>query len=78
MCALMLIIVNLRIFYSIMFLVDLSSHGVTDQIQLGCHSDNLDNCFMQISLKKLLFFRISESIHDNIKQICLCLCFHGK
>ena len=31
------------------FMVDLSSHGVTDEIQLGCHSDNLGEFVMQIS-----------------------------
>ena len=42
----MLIIVNICIFYSIRLLVDLSSHGVNDEIQLGCHSDNLGENYL--------------------------------
>ena len=44
----MLIMVNLCIFCSIKLLVDLSSHGVNYEIQLGCHSDNLGKNYLYL------------------------------
>ena len=50
--------------------MDLSSHRVTDEIQLGYHSDNLGDFFynMQIStaiIEKSILFNTVESMHDN-------------
>ena len=48
-------------------MVDLSSHRVTDEIQLGYHSDNLGDIFhRQISLKKSVLFNTVERMHDNV------------
>jgi len=53
--------------------VDLSSHVVTDKIQLGCHFDNLGEFFyMQISayiIEKSILFNIAESMHDTFIKI---------
>jgi len=54
------------------FMVDLSSHGVTDEFQLGYHSDNIGDFFMQISasiIEKSILFNIVESMHDTVIQI---------
>ena len=60
--------VNLWIFYSIyVFGVDLSSHGITDDIQLGCHPDNL--------IKKSVLFSNVESMHDNVTKSMSILTF---
>ena len=49
--------------------MDLSSHGVTDEIQLGCHSDNLGKLFfMQIiaaSIQTTILFNIVKRIHGS-------------
>ena len=59
--------------------MDLSSHGVTDEIQLGCHSDNLGEFFfMQISaaiIEKSVLFNTVESMHDNVTKIMSMLMF---
>ena len=59
--------------------MDLSSHGVTDEIQLGYHSDNLGEFFlMQIStavIEKSILFNTVESMHDNVKNIMSMLMF---
>ena len=55
--------------YSIIFTVDLSSHSVTDEIHLGCHSITLgEMIYIQISaaiIKKTILFNIDKSVHDT-------------
>ena len=59
--------------------MDLSSHGVTDEIQLGYHSDNLGEIFyMQISaaiIEKSVLFNTVESMHDNVTKNMYMLMF---
>ena len=60
--------------------MDLSSHGVvTDEIQLGYHSDNLGEFFcMQISaaiIEKSVLFNSVESMHDNVTKMMSMLMF---
>ena len=47
--------------------MDLSSHGVTDEIQLGYHSDNLGDIFyMQINaaiIQTTILFNIVKCMH---------------
>ena len=54
-------------------MVDLSSYGVTDEIQLGYHSDNLGEFFfMQISASIIeisILFNIVESMNDTVTQM---------
>ena len=61
--------------------MDLSSHRVTAEIQLGYHSNNLGEFFyMQIStaiIEKSILFNTVESMHDNITNIMSMLCFYG-
>ena len=61
--------------------MDLLSHGVTDEFQLGCHSDNLGEYFyMQISassIEKYILFNIVESMHDTVTQIVSIPMFSG-
>ena len=53
--------------------MDLSSHGVTDEIQLDDHSDNLGELFyMQISASIIeisIVFNIVESMHDTLTKM---------
>ena len=53
--------------------MDLSSHRVSDEIQLRYHSDNLGEFFyMQIStaiIEKSILFNTVECMHDNVTQI---------
>ena len=50
--------------------MDLSSHGVTDEIQLGYHSLNLrEHFYLQISttiIEKSILFNTVEGMHDNV------------
>ena len=59
--------------------MDLSSHRVTDEIQLGCHSDNHGEfVYMQISaaiIEKSVFFKILERMHDNVTNSMSMLTF---
>ena len=60
-------------------MVDLTSHGVTDEIQLGIHADNRGELFyIQISaaiIEKSVLFNTVESMHDNVTQIKSMLMF---
>ena len=61
------IMVDLWIVYNIRFFVDLSSHGVTYEIQVGCLSVNLGDFYMQISaaiIEKSNLFNIVKRMHD--------------
>ena len=52
--------------------MDLSSHGVTDEIQLGYHSDNLGEFVMQIRasiIEIYILFNIVESMHDTATKM---------
>ena len=53
--------------------MDLSSRGVTDEIQLGCHSNDLGEMFcMQISssiAEKSILFDIVESVHNTVTKM---------
>ena len=58
--------------------MDLSSHRVTDEIQLGYHSDNFGEfLYMQIStaiIEKSILFNTVESMHDNVtKKMCMLM-----
>ena len=61
--------------------MDLSSHGVTDEIQLGCHCDNLGEFFvMQISAAIIILYitillNIVKSMHDTLTQMVSILRF---
>ena len=52
--------------------MDLSSHGVIDEIQLGCHSATLGEIsFMQISasiIETSIVFNIVENMHDIVTK----------
>ena len=54
--------------------MDLSSHGVTDEIQLGCHSHNIGN-FLICKLVLPLSINTVESMHDNVTTIMYMLMF---
>ena len=58
--------------------MDLSSCGVTYEIQLNCYSDNLEDFFyMQISaaIKKTILFNIAKSMHDTFTNIVSMVMF---
>ena len=57
--------------------VDLSSHGVTDEIQLGSHFDNLGTfIYVQISaiiIENHIIFNIGKSMHDTVTKMVVVL-----
>ena len=60
-------------------MVDLSSHGVTDEFQLGYHSDNHGNIlYMQSTtaiIEKSILFNTVECMHDNVTKSMSMLMF---
>ena len=58
---------------------DLTSHGVTDEIQLGIHADNRGELFyIQISeaiIEKCVLLNTVESMHHNVTNFESMLMF---
>ena len=50
-------------------MVDLSWHGVTDEIQLCCHSDNLGDCF----ICKLVPHLLKNLFYSILSKVCMIL-----
>ena len=60
-------------------MVDLSSHGATDNIHLGCHSDNPEEfCICKLVRPLPIVFNIGIGMHDTVTELCLCRCFEDQ